>query len=49
MNHLKVDLLGGMYLEAEDWMFNQDGIKDALKGIISMVGGNVWAQRNRLI
>ncbi len=41
MNHLNVNLLGGMYLESEDWMFNQNGIKDALKGLVSMVGGNV--------
>jgi hypothetical protein len=41
MNFLKVDLSGGMYLEAEDWIFNHNGIKDAMKGIISMLGGNV--------
>lgn len=40
MDYLKVDHLGGMYLEAEDWIFNQNGIKEALKGLTSVAGMN---------
>jgi hypothetical protein len=40
MDYLKVDHLGGMYLEAEDWIFNQNGIKQALKGLTSVAGNN---------
>lgn len=40
MDYLKVDLLGGMYLEAEDWVFNQNGLKEALKGMASVAGSN---------
>lgn len=40
MDYLKVDLLGGMHLEAEDWAFNQNGLKEALKGMASVAGSN---------
>lgn len=40
MNFLKVDDLGGMYLDAEDWIFNQNGVKEALAGLSSIIGRN---------
>jgi hypothetical protein len=40
MNYLKVDHLGGMYLDAEDWIFNQNGIKEAFAGVASIIGQN---------
>lgn len=40
MNFLDVNKLGGMYFEAEDWIFNQNGIKEAMKGLASVAGNN---------
>ncbi len=41
MDYLKVDLFGGMYLEAQDWVFNQNGIKQSIEGLASLAGRNL--------